>query len=389
MASDNVAREVAVAAEEHRRIVPVVVRPVEMTGNVGFEIAGLQQISFADRPFDEAFDQLSGELGALDHVRAPVTAAPKSRPERTRSRRRPVVVVASVVALLIVLWIVKDARNSHDTTVGAPTAAAATATASVTSGPSTAVPLKAKVWFAGFEIGVDRATYDSARGKVTIDATFLNDQAATANVLTIFIDNITALEWQQHRATPYCTCGSLPPGATERDELVVDAPAGFRLAGAALVFGDPEQHHAIVPLDGKPATSERPVTHTVVGKIDDGAGTTFSVERVDVVPAACHGMANELGYVPASADEMSVVAWGTAVTSKDNIGYGNAFLVLKDGTRLASSSLNGYVYVMKQDQPEHHVGVCFRVPNPVAGQYRLIVTAVNVTPLPAGLVITL
>jgi hypothetical protein len=394
MASDNVAREIAVAAEQHRRIIPVVVRAADMTGNAAFEIAGLQQISFEERPFEEAFDQLSGELSALTGSPASPprrVSSRSSRPKaRPRSRRRPLIgAVALAVPLLIVWWLLRDAGGGNTTTAAAPKTTAATATKTTASRSPASVALNAKVWFAGFDIGVQRATYDRDSGEVRIAATFVNRQAATANVVALFIGSITAVEWQGHRARPDCSCGSLPPGATERDELVVDVPTGFQLSGAALVFGGPEQHQAVVPLDGKAPKSERPVGRAASGKIYDGAGTTFSVERVEVVPATCHGRADELGYVPGPAKEMSVVAWGTAVTGKPNVGYGQGLLILPDGTKLASPSLSGYIYVLNADQPEHDIGICFRVPKPVKGQYRLIVTAVNVTPLPSGLSIAL
>src|SRR4029078_3006906 len=65
MASPNVEREVTVAAEETRRIVPLVLERADMTGSILFVLAGAQQISFAGRPFELAMADLREELGKL------------------------------------------------------------------------------------------------------------------------------------------------------------------------------------------------------------------------------------------------------------------------------------------------------------------------------------
>jgi hypothetical protein len=63
---------ITLAAEQSRRIVPLVLEKAEMTGNIRFELAGVQQLSFTGRPFDAAMAELRAELRALS-AQAPTT----------------------------------------------------------------------------------------------------------------------------------------------------------------------------------------------------------------------------------------------------------------------------------------------------------------------------
>ena len=70
--------------------------------------------------------------------------------------------------------------------------------------PLSAQPLDATVWFAGYDIKVDGARYDKAKGEVEVDVAFTNRQPANADPLGILIGDITALEWNGWRFSPYC-----------------------------------------------------------------------------------------------------------------------------------------------------------------------------------------
>src|SRR4029079_11515866 len=91
------------------------------------------------------------------------------------------------------------------------------------------------------------------------------------------------------------------------------------------------------------------------------------------------GLASDLTYAPASVHEVSVEVVGSAVyTGEGSVGFGDATLILPDGTRIGSTSLTSFVYPLAANQPQHDIGVCFSVPAPVAGPYTLVVTAANV-----------
>jgi hypothetical protein len=391
--SEEVEREITVAADEDRPIVPIVLEPAELTDGIRYELAGVQQVSFIDRPFEEAAAELRH---ALALVTGPAPARPHA-PEAMRTRRARRAPLMAAVILLILAGLarlvlgagsgddegadISDLPASGDQTNGRSDSEGADSAESVTLGTT--------VWFAGYEIGVDGATLDPVRRVVAVDVMLTNVQPAEADPLHMIAE--TALEWNGRRFTAFCSCNSLPPDASLSTALTFDVDEDFSLPSGVLVFGEPGQHQAVVPLDGSPPDTEQPTTSPVTGVADDGAGTTFTVERVEVVPAQCQGLSDVLRYGPGPADEVSVIVWGTGLTTHaPNVGLGNAYLVLPDGTRIGSNSLTGVIYVLNPDQPERDVPVCFSVPAPIGGEYRMVVTALGVGETdPTGITFTL
>src|SRR3954453_6772667 len=94
MTSPNVEREVTVAAEESRRIVPLVLEPAEMTGSILFELAGAHQMSSAPRDFAIGMEELLPDLRNRSPTPVsplePPTAAP---PPPGDNRRRAAVLI--------------------------------------------------------------------------------------------------------------------------------------------------------------------------------------------------------------------------------------------------------------------------------------------------------
>jgi TIR domain len=403
MASPNVEREITLAAEESRRIVPLVLEPAEMTGSILFELAGSQQISFAGREFDIAMEELRNELRMLPTdprrgsplvsptVPAREFAAPEAATSRRDNRRLAAVAVVIVGLVAGVIYVVAGGGDDEGTpgspqtaaTLGDLTEGSATATDLL---PLADVALDATVWFAGFEIVATRATFDPVAGVVEVPVTFTNDALGAADPLGMLQSGSGALEWSGGRLTAFCSCSTqLPPGDVLSATIEFDTPADFDLTGSVFVLGGATQHQARIPLDGGASTSDQPVAHNIQGQIDDGAGTTFTIERVRVVPAECFGLASDLMYVPGSVDRVSVEVVGSTVyTGPGNVNFGDATLLLPDGTRIGSASLASSVYALSPNQPQHDIGVCFSVPAPPAGSYTLIVTAANIDPDPPG-----
>ena len=387
MASPDVEREITVAAEEQRRILPVVLEHADLTGSIHYELAGVQRISFEGVPFDIAASKLlealqAGPSSTTSRTPPTETTPPGPRPVRVGSLRRRAASAGGLAVAVLGLLILRGALGSGEgpgaLTSGQPeqpTTAASSATA---------VDLEAAVWFSGFDINVDRALYDRANRKVRVDAAFTNRQPAFADPLVILTSDVTSLEWNGRRFGPFCTCNPLPVSATLDTTLTFDVDDGFNLADAVLVFGGPTQHRATIPLDGEPAKSEMPVSRDVSAAIPDGAGSTFTVEKIDVVPAGCTGLADRLNYLPGPAGKLSIVVSGTAETTRQyGAGFGEAYLVLPDGRTSGSSSLTGGLAVYP-NQPVHDVAACMTVPAPAAGTYRFVVTADRVKPKPRG-----
>ena len=97
--SENVERELSVAAENKKRVIPLLYQPCILPDGFQYELAGLQHIDFVNFPYKEALTEL------VRHLRP--AAAAKEPPERTpaaetvsnpgRPRSRPNLAVASLV----------------------------------------------------------------------------------------------------------------------------------------------------------------------------------------------------------------------------------------------------------------------------------------------------
>jgi hypothetical protein len=83
-ASEHVARELSVAAESRRRIVPVVYRECELPDRFAYELAGLQQVDFASAEFADGTRDLITQLGPPGaQVRRPGEVMPPAGPTLT------------------------------------------------------------------------------------------------------------------------------------------------------------------------------------------------------------------------------------------------------------------------------------------------------------------
>jgi hypothetical protein len=62
-ASESVERELSVAADSRRRVVPVIYRECELPDGFAYELAGIQHVDFTDGEFGDAARQLMAQLG--------------------------------------------------------------------------------------------------------------------------------------------------------------------------------------------------------------------------------------------------------------------------------------------------------------------------------------
>ena len=334
MASSSVEREISVAAEDSLRIVPVVIETAPISVGLKYDLAGVQHVSFVDRPFEEGMADLAEALiepvtatpspteaappPAMDRATPtpsasrPTTAFPKGAVRRRRGRR----VDRSHPRGTPVR--IRQRRHRNGCVGGEPRARSRRREAPwrrrAAGAASTEATFDTTVWHAGFAIQVTGAQYDEATGELSVDVMFTNDQPAAADPLGLLVGS-TPLVVDGTRFLLDCTnCTRLPPSTSTRAVLDATVPGGVDLAEATIEFGTPDQHQAIVPLDGSPATSESPTAAPIEGTLVDG-GMTFTAETVEILPAGCSGLASDLAYTPGRADEMSIVVTGSAVTT--------------------------------------------------------------------------
>ncbi|MDP9484027.1 MAG: hypothetical protein M3P84_12495, partial [Chloroflexota bacterium] len=137
-----------------------------------------------------------------------------------------------------------------------------------------------------------------------------------------------------------------------------------------LTFGQPNEHQATVPLNGSPAASEEPTTLSVTGAVKMGTTVKYTVTKSTLMPAACSGTAAKIKFGAAKKGEMSIILFGTVTNTATTDGSIDlAFLEVPDGT---SSAANPVVYLyLSAKQTLRDQGLCFAVPAPSSGTYKL------------------
>lgn len=396
MQSKSVEREITVAAEEHRRILPVVIEAADVSIGLRYDLAGVHRVGFVDRAFDDAMAELLAAIDAAPadvpsrSVMLPSPAAP-TRP--VRRRRAGWKVGAWLVAIAGLAAFSMWRQNSDDPSAVAtePTDSARVTEVDDPAPPEgpTEAEFTTTVWFAGYTITATGARFDEDDLSVDIDVVFRNDQHATADPCALLLEDVAlVVDGRRHMLwADHCT--RLTPGTETRATLAATIGETVELGSSAIEFGSPEQHRAIIPLDGRPGTSDSPLATPVSATID-GEVSSFTVELVEVVPADCWGLSSSLGFAPGSNDEMSIVVTGSTTSRNPYpLGYGKARLTLPDGANLASNSLAGVIHVVDPGTTTSDIRACFIVPAPVEGEYWFTIASDGAEEFPAPIPLTL
>ena len=280
--SEHVERELSVAADNRRRVVPVLLRECQIPHGFQYELAGLQYADFSTVGFDEAMHQLAAQLGqptatGIEHPTSPSAPthvrAPANAPGDVRRRQRMLLLLgACAVALVIGATLLAATLDDDDeaspdtvapgpmsdTTVPDPTTtrAGTTTDASATTGtstPTTAAP---------------PSDIDQARALVMTwaDATTRRDWAEAARIET----SGTIVDYD----TWY---GGQKPMKSINPYIVSETPAGdlWILTGAVMAY---DYDH--------PTLRDNITTNVVCSwwEVDLASGTAkwgFDPERVD------------------------------------------------------------------------------------------------------------
>lgn len=156
--SQNVEREITVAAEEKKRIVPVVFRPCEIPPGFLYELAGVQRIDFSTQPPDEAVAQLDRFLRQLgpqagaavvppaSPLAPPMLPVPAAPDPRIDHRRRNVAIGAGtgivlVIALIAALTSGGGDGSTNPTSPGVVTESGVAGTTTPVAAPTDATPI--------------------------------------------------------------------------------------------------------------------------------------------------------------------------------------------------------------------------------------------------------
>jgi hypothetical protein len=233
------------------------------------------------------------------------------------------------------------------------------------------VEVGSSAYFSGFDVTVERATYDPVAGSLEITATFENLGTGTADLTSLQLNGHPVV-LHGTDSIPLRVAGvAAPPGAVTRTTLTSgNLPDGFSLDGATLVLGQADQHRATVELSpGGIAVSEAPQRIQLPQKARSAslkgiAGITIS--RAQLVAAGCAGGRDDVVFTPGPATELSLVL---TVTVRGRARLGaliNTIATAPDGT----SGVGGPgVLSIRRGETARDLLYCYTVPAPGPGRY--------------------
>jgi TIR domain len=231
--SDNVERELSVAADNAKRVIPVIYQECELPDGFQYDLAGVQRIDFSKGDFKDGVRQLSEYLGPPHAVAPPVTAdvpLPPPLPPpvgRTFRRSRVLAVAAAAAAVLLIGGIVIVAAIDGDGSSASPPTAAAqssglTITPTTTTTPTTtATTTSTATTAATTESAPSIATTTSGPSATGAPSLPIEQAPATAPAQTVCVRSdidFAALRDAPDRAADLLT--KIPPGSC--DVILVD-----------------------------------------------------------------------------------------------------------------------------------------------------------------------
>ena len=142
--SENVERELSVAADNSKRVVPIVYQQTELPDGFQYDLAGVQHIDFTTTEFNEGVRRLAAYLGPVQALPPPVAAvipppppAPAAATTTNRWRQPRVLAIAgAALAVLLIGGIVIAAMGGGDGS-SASTEPTTAISARVTTTPTT------------------------------------------------------------------------------------------------------------------------------------------------------------------------------------------------------------------------------------------------------------
>jgi hypothetical protein len=253
-----------------------------------------------------------------------------------------------------------------------PASATPLPTASAASTPTAppavqAFSLNADVWWSGYGIMVTGGTYDVLKHTLNIDAAFGNTSTEATELRSVSAG--VKIAWNGQFLPGYVTSGTDPGGGTANAAIQIQVPAGFAVADAILTFGAPDQHQALVPLNGDTATSDLPSGIPVVGTVKMGKYVTYKITGAGLLPFSCLGYPGRISYGPLKSNVETLMLLGTA-SNTDPLNYAQidrGSLQLPDSSLQTSNppmslSLPNKATLLDQD-------MCFAIPLTPGGGY--------------------
>jgi hypothetical protein len=202
--SDNVERELSVAADNSKRVVPILFQECELPDGFQYDLAGVQHIDFTKLEFTEGVRQLGAYLGPARTLAPPVAVpvpvppppppAPVIAATTTSRWKQPriLAIIGAAAAVLLIGGIVIAANGGGD-----GTSAATDPTDAFSSSPETAEPSDT----VGTDPAATTETLAETQGTETTptDATVpdVSDEDLAKAVVSAWTDATTNRDWAE------------------------------------------------------------------------------------------------------------------------------------------------------------------------------------------------
>jgi hypothetical protein len=151
VASDNVAREVAIADNRHKQVVPILAKPTEVSGTLEYSLTGLQWVDLTGQRYERGLSELLEALNRDPPADLMISPARQRSGARAASVAIAAIIVAAVLAGALVLVLVRgdgDASTTESSS-GTETLTSDSTTspngAATTAAPTTTVTAEASV----------------------------------------------------------------------------------------------------------------------------------------------------------------------------------------------------------------------------------------------------
>ncbi len=128
--SSNVAREVALADDRQKRILPILIRSAKLTPALEYPLTGVQWVDFTNQNYDGGFSEL---LGALHRGSRPTVATSEAQGRRRRSYLTVGALGLVILALIIAIAMTRRTTDQDSTRSSGPTSALDNTTVSTLS----------------------------------------------------------------------------------------------------------------------------------------------------------------------------------------------------------------------------------------------------------------
>lgn len=373
--SENVAREISIADDLDKPILPLVLEASEVPAEFQFLLAGVQTIDFDGQSYQSALSEL---LGDLERPSGPSQGLTTIDEPRARNGRRWLVAASFLIVAFGLAAIWPNQTPDESTTTNVSAEATSTASVATTTAGIQTLPLGGSAWLAGVQFSPRDAIHDHAQSEVTVDYQVEVRQTETRSWVDLF-PSMLMLPASGGSLFPFSDSGAVPGLGTSSVEIAYCCPAAdVDLSTATLVFGLPTQQSWTLPMRADAVGSGVAPVHVDVADRVEADGLYFDVSGIDLVPWACEWNSDghearrgETVFGPVSNDRLTVVLTGTLGSGETPSGFvqlGQVSLIQPNGNQAALlGSFSGY----QPNEFATQVPLCFLVETPGTGTYRL------------------